>query len=61
MPRIGSDTKLTFTKQYPDFMYLNVCEMGGRRSNNLRFGTTQLTFTCSKSTIETQEKGVEYV
>ena len=27
----------------------------------LRFGSSQLTFTCWKSTIETLEKGVEYV
>ena len=33
-------------------------------SENVLFlilGTTQLTFTCSKSTIETLEKGVKYV
>ena len=36
------------------------CEQGNQQRNML-FQATQLTFTCSKSTIEMLEKSVEYV
>ena len=45
---------------FTSFVFWRICQKFGEQLSNIK-SSAQLTFTCSKTAIETLEKGVKYV